>query len=179
MSFDDIKAHLDRLFAYRPAGSSRQQAAGLREALIEFKAGLNELNEALKVTERELETARRNLVDYERRGRMAAEIGDEETVRIAEEYLAKARERVDLLERKVLVQRDEVHIAEREYEATRARFQRASHGLPLDPPTSSSQDPLDDGAGAGPLDDPLLDRRAREAAVEAQLEFLKKKLGRE
>ncbi|HRP07934.1 MAG TPA: hypothetical protein PLL69_05545 [Gemmatimonadales bacterium] len=123
--------------------------------------------------------ARRNLVDYERRGRMAADIGDEETARIAEEYLAKARERIDLLERKVLVQRDEVHIAEREYEATRARFQRASHGLPLDPPTSSApQDPLDD-AGAGPLDDPLLDRRAREAAVEAQLEFLKKKLGRE
>src|SRR5690606_28112399 len=110
MSFDDIKEHLARLFAYRPTGSSRQQASGLREALVEFKAALGELEGSLRETEQELEIARRNLVDYQRRGQMAAEIGDQETARIADEYLAKARERIDLLERKVLVQRDEVHI---------------------------------------------------------------------
>ncbi len=175
MSFDDIKAHLDRLFAYRPAGSSRQQAAGLREALVEFKVALDELRKSLVVTEQELDQARRNLVDYERRGRLAAEIDDAETARVAAEYVERARQRVDLLERKVLVQRDEVHIAEREYEVTRERFQRASHGLPLDPPTSG--DP--DDQPASPLDDPLRDRQAREAVVDAQLEMLKKKLGRE
>ena len=176
MSFDDIKAHLDRLFAYRPTGSSREQAAGLRDALVEFKVALDQLREGLVRTESELERARRELVDYERRGRLAAEIGDAETVRVAEEYLGRTRERVDLLERKVIVQRDEVAIAERELEATRLRFQRASHGLPLDPPGSQpSPDPE-----AGALDDdPYLDRRAREAVVDAQLEALKKKLGRE
>lgn len=176
MSFDDIKAHLDRLFAYRPTGSSREQAAGLRGALVEFKVALDQLREGLVKTERELEQARRELVDYERRGRLAAEIDDAETVRIAEEFITRTRERVDLLERKVIVQRDEVAIAERELEATRMRFQRASHGLPLDPPDSpASPDP-----DAGPLDDdPYLDRRAREAVVDAQLEALKKKLGRE
>jgi hypothetical protein len=178
VSFEDIKAHLDHLFAYRPAGSSKEQAAGLRGALVEFKVALGQLQAALAVTERELEVARKNLSDYERRGQLAAGIGDAETAQIAEEYALKARERVDLLERKVLVQRDEVHIADREYEATKLRYQRASHGLPLDPPTSTSQhDPTTEPAS--PMDDPFLDRRAREAAVEAQLEMLKKKLGRE
>lgn len=173
MSFDDIKAHLDRLFAYRPTGSSREQAAGLRGALVEFKVALDQLREGLARTETELDRARRELTDYERRGRLAAEIEDAETVRVAEEFITRTRERVDLLERKVIVQRDEVAIAERELEATRLRFQRASHGLPLDPP--SSGDPLDPDLP----EDPYLDRRAREQVVDAQLEALKKKLGRE
>ncbi len=179
MSFDDNKEHLDRLIAYRPAGSSKQQAAGLREALVDFKVALDQMRQADGVTEKELELARRNLVDYERRGRLAAEIDDAETVRVAEEFTTRARQRVDLLERKVLVQRDEVHIAEREYEATRERYQRASHGLPLE--TSTPADLSGDAADptAPSLDDPLLDKRAREAAVEAQLELLKKKLERE
>ncbi len=179
MSFDDIKAHLDRLFAYRPAGSSREQAAGLRAALVEFKVALDQLRAALAVTERELDVARRNLTDYQRRGELAAGIDDQETVRVAAEYTARARERVDLLERKVLVQRDEVQIAEREYAVTRERHQRAMHGLPPERETAPPSDPLDPESPAGSSDDPFLDQRAREAAVEAQLEMLKKKLGRE
>ncbi len=174
MSFDDLKAHLDRLFAQRPSGSTREQAAMLREALIEFKVAFDQLREGLARTEAELERARRELADYERRGRLAAEIDDAETVRIAEEFITRTRQRVDLLERKVIVQRDEVVIAERELEETRQRYQRASHGLASDP--TPSQGAADDGLLA---DDPLLDRRAREAAVDAQLELLKKKLGRE
>lgn len=174
MSFDDIKAHLDRLFAARPAGSSREQAAGLRAALVEFKVALGELQAALAKTERELEAARRELDDTERRGRLAAEIGDTETVAVAERFTARARERLDLLQRKVLVQRDEVHLAEREYEATRAQYLRAERGQPAAPPPSL--DPADPGA---PDPDPLLDQRAREAAVEAQLAHLKRQLGRD
>jgi hypothetical protein len=175
MSFEDIKAHLDRLFAYRPTGSSREQAAGLRDATIEFKVALGQLRETLAVAETELERARRDAADYQRRGALAEGIGDLETVQIATEYTGRAQERVDVLERKVLVLRDEVHIAEREYEATKLRLQRATQGLPLDPPTTSSS------LGGEPElpDDPFLDQRAREAAVEAQLAHLKKKLGRE
>lgn len=176
MSFDDIKDHLDRLFAYRPAGSSREQAAGLRGALVEFKAALNELHATLETAERGLEQARKNAADYERRGRMAAEIDDDETTRIAEEHTAKARERVDLLERKVLVLRDEVAIAEREYQVTKSRFQRASQGLPLEAPSMG----VDEETGEPMIvEEPFMDQRAKDAAVEAQLDLLKKKLGRE
>lgn len=172
MDLDEIKSHLDRLFAGRPNRPTREQAAGLREALVAFKVGIGELREALARSERELEVARRDMVDYERRGRLALEINDAETSRIAEEYTAKARERVDLLERKVLVQRDEVIMAEREYDATMARFQAASRGIPFE--NESAADPL--AEGPPPMNQALLDHRAKEAAVEAQLAHLKKKL---
>ncbi|HPF62301.1 MAG: hypothetical protein KC544_06380 [Gemmatimonadetes bacterium] len=174
MSFEDIKSHLDRLFAYRPAGSSKEQAAGLRGALVEMKAALGELREALAVTEAELVRARKDLADSERRRDLAAGIEDAETVRVAEEHLTRVRGRLDLLERKVLVQRDEVIMADREYEQMRAQYQRASQGLPLDPPRAVGGED-----GTAPDEDPFLDRRIREAAVDAQLEMLKKKLGRE
>ncbi|MGH7592441.1 MAG: hypothetical protein ACRELE_01105, partial [Gemmatimonadales bacterium] len=151
------------------------QAAGLRAALVDFKVGIGELHDALTRSERELEAARREAADYARRSQLALAIDDQETARIADEYTRKARERVDLLERKVMVQRDELAIAEREYQATRQRYRAASQGLPLDAPVPD--DATRDGAGVSPLDQVMRDHRAREAAVEAQLAHLKKKLG--
>lgn len=178
MDLDDIKAQMDRIFAAGMRGSTRDAAPGLREALIEFKVIVGQLREELARTEGQLDAARRDADDYERRGRLAAGIQDAETVRIAEEFLAKARERVDILERKVLVQRDELIVAEREYEVTRQRFQAARQGLPF--PDESASDPAladDPETPRTGMDDFLIDQRAREAAVEAQLAHLKKKLG--
>ncbi len=144
----------------------------LREALLEFKVGIGQLKEALQRTELELQRAREEVTVYTRRGVMATDIGDEETRIVADEFLAKARERVDLLERKALVQRDELFLAERDYAATRDRFQAARLGVnPMDDTDSGS---LDD-QGMAPSDQFQLDQRAREAAVEAQLEMLKQK----
>lgn len=175
MDLDDIKAHLDRIFAAGTRTSSREQAAGLREALVEFKIGIGQLTEGLARSERELEVARKESVDYARRGQLAGEIDDQETVRIAGEFAAKARERVDLLERKVIVQRDELQMAHRDYEATKQRFQSASRGVPLD--EAPTVDPSADPDRISPADQVMMDQRAREAAVEAQLAHLKKKLG--
>lgn len=174
MNLDDLKQQLDRLFATRP--DPRDQAPALREALVEFKIGIGQLREALQRTERELEQARRESADYDRRGKLASEIGDEETVRIAGEYTAKAHERVDLLERKVIVQRDELGLAERDYDATKSQYQAASRGIPLG--NSSASAPSDDDltSGTSSVDHLVLDQRARESAVEAQLALLKKKL---
>lgn len=175
MDLDHIKAQLDRIFAAGHRTSSREQAAGLRAALIDFKVGIGQLREALARSERELETARREATDYARRRQLAGAIDDQETVRIATEFTAKVRERVDLLERKVIVQRDELAIAEREYGSTRQRFQAASRGLPLDLPPLAEETPGAEGMSS--LDQTMLEHRAREAAVEAQLAHLKKKLG--
>lgn len=174
MNLDDLKLQLDRLFAARP--DPREQAAGLREALVEFKIGIGQLREGLQKSERELDTARREMGDYERRGKLAADIGDAETTRIASEFTSKAREKVDLLERKVIVQRDELGLAERDYEATKQQYQAASRGIPLGntaPPESPDGTP---DAGPSLIDHLVLDQRARESAVEAQLALLKKKL---
>lgn len=172
MDLDELKAQLDRLLSARSVRPTREQTSGLREALVSFKVGIGEMRDALGRTERELDVARREATDYERRGRLAQEIDDAETTRIAEEYTAKARERVDLLERKVLVQRDELAMAQREYDTTMARYQAASRGIPEG---ATAADPLTEGMP--PVDEALLDQRAREAAVDAQLAMLKKKLG--
>ncbi|MEO5797894.1 MAG: hypothetical protein ABIZ70_13910 [Gemmatimonadales bacterium] len=174
MNLDDLKLELDRLFAARP--DPREQAAGLREALVEFKIGIGQLREALQKSERELEVARREMADYERRGRMAAEIEDVETSRLAEEFTTKARERVDLLERKVIVQRDELFLAERDYDATKQQYQSASRGIPFGSTPPSASPAQDPDAGPSLNDHLVLDQRARESAVEAQLALLKKKL---
>ena len=175
MDLDEIKAQLDRIFAAGTRNSSREQASGLREALVEFKVGIGQMSEALARSERELEAARKEAADYARRGHLAGEIDDHETVRIADEFTTKARERVDLLERKVIVLRDELAMAQRDYEETKRRFQSAARGVPSGSP--SPADPLagPDRVAAG--DQVMLDQRAREAAVDAQLEHLKKKLG--
>ena len=175
MDLDDIKAQLDRIFAAGSRTSSREQAAGLREALLHFKVGIGQLTEALARSERELQAARKEAADYARRGQLAGEIDDQETVRIAGEFTAKARERVDLLERKVIVQRDELTMAQRDYDATKLRFQSASRGMPLD--GAPVPDPVADPDRISPTDQAMMDQRAREAAVEAQLAHLKKKLG--
>jgi hypothetical protein len=174
MDLDDIKAQLDRIFAAGNRTSSREQAAGLREALVQFKVGIGQLTEALARSVADLEVARREATDYARRGQLAGEIADHETVRIADAFTARARERVDLLERKVIVQRDELEMARRDYEATKLQFQAASRGMP--PGAASTTEPLATG-DVSATDQRLLDQRAREAAVEAQLEHLKKKLG--
>lgn len=146
----------------------------LHEALVEFKIGIGRLREALVHTEAELDTARSEAAKYERHGALAASIGDEETQRVAEEYTSKVRERVDLLERKVVVQRDELFLAERDYDATKARFQSAKRGIPL--ASAPIADPLEDGDRMSPFEQAKLDQRAREAAVDAQLAMLKQKL---
>jgi multidrug resistance efflux pump len=168
MDLDAIQAQLDRLFAARAQRPSRDDVRRLRETLLTFKIGLGELRDALAATERELTAARADLETYQRRGRQAAGIGDDETVRVADEFTARARERVDLLERKVVVQRDEVAMADRDYAQARERFDAAQRGVPLD---ESAGGPASDEARG-------LDQRARDAAVDAQLEHLKKKLGK-
>ena len=175
MDLDDIKAQLDRIFAAGTRTSSREQAAGLRAALVGFKLGIGELTDALARSERDLEVARKEAANYARHGQLAGDIDDQETVRVASEFTAKARERVDLLERKAIVQRDELAMAQRDYDETKRRFQSASRGVPLD--TSPPVDPLADPERMSSTDQIMMGQRAREAAVNAQLEHLKKKLG--
>ena len=72
------------------------------------------MRDALAATERELAAERKQLEDAERRGRLAAAVPDPETVAVAERYAIRHRERVAVLERKILVQRTSSSLAERE-----------------------------------------------------------------
>lgn len=176
MGLDELRARLDSLLASQGLSNDRRaEASGLHAALVEFKVVVGTHREALGKVERELAEERVQEADAERRGRLAADIGDAETVRIATEYTARHRERVLLLTRKVEVVRDELAYAEREYEALAARYQAARQGLGASGAPSAT-DPADRELDALKAKS---DREANQQAVQAQLEMLKKKLGKQ
>jgi hypothetical protein len=179
--FDGLKARLDKLLRDHGGSDSRAYIAGLREALLEAKLGVGAMRDALARTERELAGERKVLADAERRGRLAAELPDRETVEIAERFARKHRERIALLERKIVVQQEELILAEREVTEMGAQFRRAGRPEVADSIASAWQD-LESAGGSRPSQDERLqqesDERRREAAIEAQLAYLKKKMGK-
>jgi hypothetical protein len=178
---ESFKARLDRLFRERGGGDDpRARAALVREALVEARAGLASLRDELAASERELKGERKQLADAERRGRLAAELPDPDTVAVAERFALRHRERITLLERKVAVQREELALMEREIEEMNAQLRGGGAGA--DSIRAAWRD-LEAAGASPPTDDERLahetDRRRREQAIEAQLEYLKRKLGRQ
>jgi hypothetical protein len=185
--FDGLKTRFDRLFAEASAGDPRARAAALRDALVEAKVGVATMRDALAASERELAAERKQLENAERRGRLAAQVPDPETVAVAERFAARHRARIAVLERKLPVQRDELALAERDVAEMAAQLRDARFGG--ERAAANAEAAWRDVAAAGgarPGADPegdLLraeaDRAAHAAAVDAQLAYLKKKLGKE
>jgi len=179
MALDGLRARLDQLLADLARGTdARVSASGLYEALVETKAAIAGLRQSLTATDRELESERQHLADAERRGRLATQIEDRETMDLAGIWVAKHRERVELLERKRVVQLDELAYAERQLGDMSEAYKRARQGIP---PGAAPPEP--GAAAAGDAEsfraERELDQHAREALVREQLAHLKKKLGRQ
>jgi hypothetical protein len=158
----------------------------MRDAVVEAKVAVQEIREAISRTDTELAAERQRLADAERRGRLAGEIQDAETVAVAERFAAKHRERVALLERKLASQREELALGERELSEMQAQLKSAQRDRPAkegERTTEQAWREVQNAGGERPgmdLRDELLksemDRAAREAAAERQLEELKKKM---
>jgi hypothetical protein len=152
----------------------------MREAVVDAKVAVAEVQEAITRTEREIAMERQRLADAERRGRLAGEIQDHETVTVAERFAAKHRERVGVLEHKLAAQREELALAQRELDEMQAQLKAAATAQP-----STEKAWRDIEAAGGVREDTDvrdellksdLDRAAREAAAARQLEELKKKM---
>jgi hypothetical protein len=154
--FDGLKDRLERL----------------RAALVEAKVGADRLRNGFAATERELAHERKQLEDAERRGRLAAQVPDPETVAVAQRFAARHRERIALLERKLAVQRDELVLLEREVAEMRFELKGSGHTEPPAPGADHSAE--DDALRAAEAD-----RRRMHEAVEAQLAQLKRKMGKQ
>ena len=158
----------------------------MREAVVDAKVAVQEMREALGRTEGEVALERQRLADAERRGRLATEIQDQETVAVAERFAAKHRERVGVLERKLAAQGEEVALAERELVEMQGQLRSAERDRPTTEAERSTERAwreVQSAGGARPgmdLQDELLkaemDRASREAAAQQQLEALKKKM---
>jgi len=141
---------------------------------VDAKVAVAEVQEAVGRTERELALERQRLADAERRGRLAGEIQDAETVAVADRFAAKHRERLGVLERKLVNQKEEMALAQRELDDMQAQLKTAERDRPA--MEARAEPGLD-------LQDELLksdmDRASREAAAARQLEELKKKMRKE
>jgi len=173
MAFEDLRARFEQLLAERGRGAgTRAYADGLYQAMLDLKVGIAELHSARDSSTRELTQERRQLEDAERRGRLAVQIGDQETVDLARIWTSKHSERIALLERKLQVQQDELRMAEAQMEEMREAYQRARAGVGPGG-TAPPPPPELDAAGFE------IDRKAKESQVREQLAELKRKLGRQ
>jgi hypothetical protein len=174
MSFEDLKTRFDQILSDLGRGTgARASAPGIYEAMVELKAAIAGLKSDLERTDRELAHERQQLDAAERRGRLAAQIQDTETAELATIWTGKHRERLDLLERKRLVQLDELAYAERQLVEMGEAYRKAKLGIP-----GGAGPAAPEPEGPGPGMDATLDRQVQESLVQQQLAHLKKKLGR-
>lgn len=187
--FERLRAALQAaLDAATPPPDLREIAGRMQDAVIEAKAGVNAMREALAQAEKELAHARAEVDTTTRRRDLAAGIQDAETVEVAEKYLARQQERAAVLEKKVAAQREELALAERDLGEMMAQLadatkHRAAHEA------ERSTDAAWSSLGAAGMSRPevdveqeqlraRLDRAAREAAADQKLEELKKRMGK-
>lgn len=145
------------------------------------------MRDGITASERELTLERKQLEDAERRGRLAAEIPDQETVDLAARYATRHRERALILERKLVVQREELVLAERDVAEWTAQLRAAKQGLgAAGASAGAAWRDIESAGGTRPEADlggdllrSNLDRAAHEAAAEEQLAHLKRKLGKD
>jgi len=175
---DAINAALD---AATGPPDAREKVSRMRDAVIEARAALEAMRQGVAKSEQQLAAERRHLSDAERRGRMAAQIGDQETADVAQQFTVKHRERVRVLEDKLEAQRAELALAERELDEMKSQLKKAADSGGAE----SAWREIEAAGGVRPdtdVKDELLrsqlDRAAKEAEAEARLDALKKKMGR-
>ena len=179
MGLEALRARLDRLLSGAGSSDRRTRSALLHDALIDLKVALGESKDALAVAERELAVQARQLQDAERRGRLAREISDAETERVAAEFAAKHQERAALLTRKIELIKDELAYVQREYESLSVQLKSVRQGGGGDAVGQPDSVAVDQESERE-LDALSLqaEREAKAQAVQQQLDLLKKKLGK-
>jgi hypothetical protein len=124
-----------------------------------------------------LETARR-------RRQLAEGINDAETAKLATEYEGKHSTLVELLRKKVVVQEDELRIAESDIASMSADLRAAASGTGEFAPNVPASAAPDLDAPDGPLASEIealgraRDRATRQAEADQKLEELKRRMGK-
>ena len=187
--FERLRAALEAaLSAATPPPDLREMAGQMQEAVIQAKAGVRAMREALEASERELGHERQEIETAARRRDLAANIQDAETVEVAERFLAKHEERYTVLERKVAAQREELALAERDLAEMRTQLEEVTKRRAVKE-SDRSREAAWASLGEAGMDRPevdleqehlrsQMDRAAREAQADQALEAMKKKLGK-
>ncbi len=176
------------LAAATPSEHPREAVGRMRAALIEMRAAVEPMRRALEESERLRGRAQAELETADRRRGQAAQIGDQETVSIAEKYAAKLKERLGVLEQKIAAQRAELTLAEQDLAEATTQLTEAAKLQGADVAQDSADAAWRELGRAG-MDRPDLDveqealrhrmDRARiEAEANAKLDELKRRMGK-
>ncbi|HEX2091871.1 MAG TPA: hypothetical protein VHG28_05680 [Longimicrobiaceae bacterium] len=131
--FDDLKTLFSRAWTSFHEEMSRREPedqvaellGAMRREMVEARATLPVLEELVQRTRADLERERRALADAERRRGLAERIGDAETVRVAEEFIERHRQRIGVLEEKVRAAEAERDLQAREIQEMSRKYKEA------------------------------------------------------
>jgi hypothetical protein len=184
--FDSFRQSLEDLMnRATPPEERREITARMRATLVQAKAAVHEMRDALEKTRGRLTLEERELETIRRRKQLAEGIGDKETVEIATRYEQVHSERAEIVRRKVDAQQAELSLAEREVETMSSELKSVMAGAGA----SSSSASIDPGPSAegdgssGALHEEFdtlrrsRERSQREADADRRLEELKRKMG--
>ena len=156
--------------------SARRQLAEMKHTLSLARVARDDVRTAHALSLQKLETARTELATILRRGELARQIDDAETVAVAERFAESQRGTIAVFERKVAVQYDELVLTERTVSEMEAELKSVTG---IGPSASGTRD--DDTAGgatADPSDYRGLDDKARAQSADERLAELKRRMGR-
>jgi hypothetical protein len=191
--FESLRKSLDDLLSRStPPEERRQIVSRMRDTLVQAKMGLQDLRDGLAQSKRRLEQERRELDTVQRRKRLAEQISDAETVRLASQYEQMHAERVAVLERKLEAQESELALAERDVTQMMTELRQAASGVPLagersNAAVNAAMDEIESELGSGKSEsvrdeiDGLSRARTRadhEADAARKLEELKRRMGK-
>ena len=194
--FESLRKSLDDLLSRStPPEERRQIVSRMRDTLVQAKVGLQDLRDALEKSRRRLEVERRELDTVQRRKRLAEQINDTETVRLATQYEQLHAERVQVLTRKLEAQEGELALAERDVAQMMTELRNAASGIGPGGDRSggaaavnAAMDEIESELGGGAKDGSLGEeidglsraraRADREADAARRLEELKRRMGK-
>jgi len=188
--FEQLRASLRTLLDNAGPADRRAALTELKEALVHARLGVDDLRGGVAKARERTAEAQQELETIRRRKRLAEQIGDHETVSVAERFEALQVERVEVLVRKQDAQERELALAEREVAEMGADFRRAVAGVGSGSVPSATSGDARDRAAAAEVDALLgndeatdSERRAaaraqRDADADARLAELKRRMGK-
>jgi phage shock protein A len=178
-SMEAFRQELDRR---EPEDRVAELLSSMRQELVEARASLPLLEQEVQRAGQARDREREEVAKCERRGTLAERIGDAETARVAGEFAARHRERLAVLEKKLVAAEAELAMRRSEAEEMKRRFKEADanrFALLAQLRQQGARQRMDSMLGEEDSAAADWSRLEDAAEVEARLQELKRRMGRE
>lgn len=150
----------------------------MKHTLSIARVARDEVRVAYAQSTQRLDAARSELATIQRRGELAQQIDDQETVTVAARFTESQRSTIALLERKVAVQHDELALVERTVNEMEEELRSVTGIGPRGESTADGASDDDDAPRAEPAEYRNLGAAARARSADERLAELKRKMGK-